>query len=98
MKKTIKIIALTLAVIITVLTVASCSSYGENIMTLGDKGISVNAYQLLLSRMKGTLYTYGYDVESTIVQFPVANENPEETEEAAEAAEAEETEALEDAA
>lgn len=64
MKKTIKIIALTLAVIITVLTVASCSSYGENIMTLGDKGISVNAYQLLLSRMKGTLYTYGYDVEN----------------------------------
>ena len=64
MKKTIKIIALTLAVIITVISVASCSSYGDNVMTIADKGISVNAYQLLLSRMKGTLYTYGYDVDN----------------------------------
>ena len=31
-------------------------------MTIEDKGISVNIYQLLLSRLKGTLYLYGYDV------------------------------------
>ena len=33
-------------------------------MTLGDKSISVNTYELLLCRMKGTLYNYGYDVDN----------------------------------
>ena len=78
---------------------------------LGDGGQLINSavvtsfgsepeevYNQLAPMINAKGNTYGYDVESTIVQFPVANENPEETEEAAEAAEAEETEALEDAA
>jgi hypothetical protein len=64
MKKTVKIITFILAVIVTLTAAVSCSSYGENVMTVADKGISVNTYQLLLSRMKGTLATYGYDVEN----------------------------------
>ena len=62
MKKTLKIIVLALAVLMLVLSLASCSSQGESVMTIADKGLSVNTYQLLLCRMKGTLYSYGYDV------------------------------------
>ena len=64
MKKFVKIIVLVLAVFLMMSAFASCSSEGEAVMTIADKGMSVNTYQLLLSRMKGTLYSYGYDVTS----------------------------------
>lgn len=41
----------------------SCSGQGKAMMSLGEKSLSVNIYELLLSRMKGTLYTYGYKVD-----------------------------------
>ena len=62
MKKTVKIIIVALAVIMLISTLSACSVQGESVMTIADKGMSVNTYQLLLSRMKGTLYSYGYDV------------------------------------
>lgn len=62
MKKTVKFIALVLSLAILLIAAASCTSYGDNVVTVADKGMSVNTYQLLLSRMKGTLYSYGYDV------------------------------------
>ena len=62
MKKTVKIIIVALAVLMLVSTLSACSVQGESVMTIADKGMSVNTYQLLLSRMKGTLYSYGYDV------------------------------------
>ena len=64
MKKTVKLISLLLCVCLLAVFVASCSSYGESVLTLADKSVSVNTYELLLSRMKGTLYTYGYDVNN----------------------------------
>lgn len=62
MKKTVKIIIVVLAVLMLASVLSACSSQGESVMTIADKGMSVNTYQLLLCRMKGTLYSYGYDV------------------------------------
>ena len=64
MKKTVKITLVVLVLCLIVSALASCTTQGEAVMTIADKGMSVNTYQLLLSRMKGTLYSYGYDVTS----------------------------------
>ena len=64
MKKTIKIISLLLCLCLIFVGTVSCSSYGAHVMTIEDKGITANIYQLLLSRLKGTLYLYGYDVDN----------------------------------
>lgn len=62
MKKSIKLLSLLLCCCLLAGALASCSGQGKAMMTLGDKSLSVNIYELLLSRMKGTLYTYGYTV------------------------------------
>ncbi len=62
MKKRIKLTALCLCFLLLCPLFAGCSGSGEVLMTLADKSITVNQYQLLLSRMKGTLATYGYKV------------------------------------
>ena len=64
MKKTIKTVAFLLVAVMLVCLLVSCSSYGKPIMTLADKSISVNVYQLLLSRMKDNVETY-YDKATT---------------------------------
>lgn len=60
MKKLIKTVAFLLLACVTVCLFSACSSYGKPIMTLADKSVSVNTYQLLLSRMKSNVETY-YD-------------------------------------
>ncbi len=54
-----RLAALTLALLMCLLTVTSCASSGKKLLTLKKDGISVsfsvNLYQLLLSRSKGTL-------------------------------------------
>jgi len=62
MKKTVKITALALCLIMLVSAFASCGA--KQLMSYGDKTLSVNVYEFLLSRMKGTLEYYGYDVDS----------------------------------
>lgn len=62
MKKIIKIVSLAICIVLCISTFASCS--GETLMSYGDKKVSVNMYEFLLSRMKGTLAYYGYDVYS----------------------------------
>ena len=62
MKKTVKIIALSLCLIMLLSFFASCGA--KELMTYEDKTLSVNVYEFLLSRMKGTLDYYGYDVDS----------------------------------
>lgn len=62
MKKIVKFISVALCLSLLVMFGASCSSYGDSVLTLADKSVSVNTYELLLTRMKGTLYSYGYDV------------------------------------
>lgn len=63
MKRTIKLVSLFMCLIMLVGAV-SCASKGKAIMTVGEKSLSVNTYQFLLSRMKGTLKSYGYDVDN----------------------------------
>ncbi len=59
--KTIKrVLAATLALFMLLLPMAGCASKGKTMMELGDEEISVNLYQLFLSRMKGTLCSSYY--------------------------------------
>ncbi len=61
MKKSVKIVAFLLCIICLLPSFAACGA--ETLMTYGDKELSVNIYEFLLSRMKGTLAYYGYEVE-----------------------------------
>ena len=61
MKKTIKIIALILTLALCVPLFVSCEA--KTLITYEDKTLSVNVYEFLLSRMKGTLAYYGYEVD-----------------------------------
>lgn len=63
MKKAIRTIGLILCLVICVTSLASCK--GETLITFEDKSISKNTYEFMLSRMKGTLAYYGYDVEGS---------------------------------
>ncbi len=65
MKKTVRIITVLIAFCMVMSLFAACSSKSESVMTLEDKSVSVNTYQLLLSRMKGTLSDYGYNVSNS---------------------------------
>ena len=69
MKKTL--LRLTLALLSLLLclsSLAACASKGETLLTLEKDGIKVtlsaNEYQLMLTRVKGTLSQYQYDVNS----------------------------------
>ena len=65
MKKTIKVISVLIALCMVISLFAACAKQPETLMTLEDKTLSVNTYRLLLSRMKGTVGNYGYDVSNT---------------------------------
>lgn len=55
-----KIIALTLAIIVLAAAFAGCGAKGKTLLELDGSKISVNLFQLYLSRMKGTLCSVGY--------------------------------------
>ena len=55
-----RIIALLLACLCIALSFGGCSSKSKPLLTLDDNEISVNLFQLYLSRMKGTLCTTNY--------------------------------------
>ncbi len=61
MKRFLKILCICLAMALLAVSFVSCSE-SKTLMTLGDKTLSVNVYEFLLSRMKGTLGYYGYDI------------------------------------
>ncbi len=60
MNRKIKILSLILCLVFCLSAFCSCSV--KNIASFEDKSISVNLYEFLLSRMKGTLAYYGYNV------------------------------------
>ncbi len=64
MKSIKKFLGLTLALIIVLSCFVSCSSQGKTMMELEDSEISVNLFQLFLSRKKGSLCS-GYGFGST---------------------------------
>ena len=63
-KHILRTIALTMALLLTLFCAVSCANKGKTLMTLKKDGISVeisvNLYELMLSRMKGNLCYYGY--------------------------------------
>ena len=62
MKKTI--LSVTLLLLVCCLLFCGCASHGQTMITAGDSEISVNVFQLYLSRMKGTLASSGENVGS----------------------------------
>ncbi|MBE6701965.1 MAG: hypothetical protein E7585_00920 [Ruminococcaceae bacterium] len=60
MKK--KLISLLACLLVALLLLAGCASHGKTLITAGDEKISVNVFQLYLSRMKGTLAAANYPV------------------------------------
>ena len=63
MKKTTKILCLILTLVLCIPLFVSCEA--KTLITYEDKTLSVNVYEFLLSRMKGTLAYYGYEVDKT---------------------------------
>ena len=61
MKKTTKILCFILTIILCIPLFVSCEA--KTLITYEDKTLSVNVYEFLLSRMKGTLAYYGYEVD-----------------------------------
>lgn len=61
MKNSIKIIGLCLCLVCLVSVFAACGT--KTVMGYEDKTLSANAYEFLMSRMKGTLAYYGYEVD-----------------------------------
>ena len=61
MKNSIKIIGLCLCLVCLVSVFSACGT--KTVMSYEDKTLSVNVYEFLLSRMKGTLAYYGYEVD-----------------------------------
>lgn len=65
MKKILKITAIILAILMLLASFASCADKtGKPLLKLDGRSVSVNLYKLYLSRIKGTLASYGYDVSS----------------------------------
>ncbi|MBQ7378715.1 MAG: peptidylprolyl isomerase [Clostridia bacterium] len=61
----VKLLLLLLIFALCLPTLAGCSGkHGETLLSIEDTTLSVNTYELLLSRMKGTLAKYQYDVDS----------------------------------
>lgn len=57
---------LVVIMLVVVLSASGCSGSEKKLMTLGDQSLSVNDYELLLSRMKGTLEYNGYPVDEDL--------------------------------
>jgi hypothetical protein len=62
--KFFRIVSSLLALLLCALPLCSCASSGGTLMTLGKTELSVSTYELLLSRMKGTLAYNGYEVNN----------------------------------
>lgn len=62
MKKSVLVVLALLLALIFVLS--SCSAHGATLITAGNNEISVNVFQLYLSRMKWSLYAAGENVNS----------------------------------
>lgn len=58
-KRIVRIVAVLMAMLMLVMSMASCSS-GQTMLQLGKQKISLNLYELYLSRQKGTLCTTYY--------------------------------------
>jgi hypothetical protein len=60
----LRVFAFALTLVVCLAMLGSCSSSKKTLMSLGDTTLSLSTYELLLSRMKGTLAYNGYEVET----------------------------------
>ena len=65
MKKNIKFLSLILCILLLIPAASSCAGKTETLIEYEGKTLSVNEYEFLLSRMKGTLAYYGYEVDKS---------------------------------
>ena len=59
-----RVICALLALLVCALPLCSCASSDSTLMKLGKTELTLNTYELLLSRMKGTLAYNGYEVDN----------------------------------
>ena len=59
-----RLICCLIALALLLCTLVGCSSSGKTLMSIGKQSLCVNMYELLLSRMKGTLAYNDYPVDS----------------------------------
>lgn len=59
----VRLLCLLLCLLMLALPLASCASSGKVLMSLGEQEMTVHIYELLLSRMKGTLAYNDYPVD-----------------------------------
>lgn len=64
-KRIVKILCVALVLVMFAGLFSACSKHGKTMLTCGKNEISVNVYQLYLSRMKGSLSLTGENVSST---------------------------------
>ena len=70
MRKINKAVIILLTIAIISVSMVGCSSKGKTFMTLGDEEMSVNMFQLFLSRQKATLCSsYGYGSQANLDSF-----------------------------
>ena len=73
---TIKLLLLLVVCSLCLGTLAGCSGkHGKTLLSLEDTTLSVNIYQLLLTRMKGTLAKHQYQVDSDAFWATVVDKN-----------------------
>jgi hypothetical protein len=68
-------VLLCLGLLLGALGMTACANKGTPLLTLDDHTISVNQYQFLLSRVKGSLGYAGYNVESSSFWDMIIDEN-----------------------
>lgn len=59
-----KLISLLAALLAVLMLFSGCAAHGKTFIEAGNEEISINVFQLYLSRMKGTLATAGHDVNN----------------------------------
>ena len=68
-------VLLCMGLLLGALGLTACANKGKPLLTLEDHTISVNQYQFLLSRVKGSLGYAGYNVESSSFWDMIIDEN-----------------------
>ena len=68
-------VLLAVTLLVGVMGLTACTQKGEPLLTLEDHTLTVNHYQFLLSRVKGTLALSGYNVENESFWDMIIDEN-----------------------
>jgi hypothetical protein len=70
-----KLISLLAALLAVLMLFSGCAAHGKTFIEAGSEEISINVFQLYLSRMKGTLAAAGHDVNNANFWAPIEHLN-----------------------